>query len=266
MHSRSKRANLYSEKLFFYCKFCDFPISNPGFFPGKKLMINRYCPNCFSLNTFPFLPRTDQKFLRAGFFSNPLYPLFPRPSKGIPAQISLPLLPFEIAFNFVINVLYMPFGLIANNVSIAKANKQFYSGYAQKNPDVIYLDMLRQKSAKGNSYCSLMLGKLYLSGELVAVDENVALDYFKVCKDERGEEIVQVVKKLLQEEKPRYKVMLQLLNLVPENAQALYYLAYFYYFGYGVTPSLKTAQEYAAIAYSVNIKDSLDIYRKLELN
>lgn len=266
MHSRSNRANLYSEKLFFHCKFCDFPISNPAFFPGKKLMINRYCPNCFSLNSFPFLPAPDQKFLRAGFFSNPLYPLFPRPRKGIAGPISFSLLPFEIVFNFVVNIFYMPFGLIANNVSIAKANKQFYSGYPQKNPEVIYLDMLRQKSAKGNSYCSLMLGKLYLSGEFVAQDENVALDYFKVCKDERGEEIVQIVKKLLQEAKPRYNLMHQLLNLVPENDQALYYLAYFYYFGYGVSPSLRTAQEYGAIAHSVNIKDSLDIYRKLELN
>lgn len=266
MRRRSRLSNLYSEKLSFHCMFCDFPISNPGFFPGKKLMINRYCPNCFSLNSFPFLAPPDQKFLRAGFFSNPLYPLFPQPNKGIGAPILLTLLPLEVVVNFVVNILYMPIGLIANNVSIAKANKLFYSGYAHKNAQVIYLDMLRQKSAEGNSYCSLMLGKLYLSGQLVTQDENVALDYFKACKDERGDEIVQVVKKLLQEEKPIYPLIHKLLSFVPENAQALYYLAYLYYFGYGVTPSLKVAREYGAIAHSVNIKDSFDIYRKLELN
>lgn len=266
MSKRSKIASLYSEKLSFHCKFCDFPISNPGFFPGKKLMINRYCPHCFSLNSFPFLSAPDRKFLRVGFFSNPLYPLFPRPNKGMGASFSLTLYPLEVILNFSLNILYMPLGLIINNITIAKSNKVFYKGYAEKNPEVIYLDMLRQKSAQGNTYCSLMLGKFYLSGELVPQDESIALDYFKACKNEREEEIVQVVKKLLNKDKPPYPLMLELLNLVKENEQALYYLAYFYYFGYGVAPSLKTARDYAIIARSVNIKDSLDIYRKLELN
>ncbi len=266
MQRRSKVANLYAEKLAFNCKFCDFPITNPSFYPGKKLMINRYCPHCHSLNTFPFLSQSDQKFLRAGFFSNPLYPLFPLLGNRLHAPIIVALLPFEILTNFMINLLYMPLGLIANNFNIAKANKAFYNGYVEKDPALVYLDMLRQKSAEGNSYCSLMLGKFYLNGNLVTKDQNIALDYFRACKDEQGDEIVQVVKKLLQEEKPQYDLVHELLNLVPENDQASYYLAYLAYFGYGVKPSFKLAKQYGAHAYSVNIKDSLDIYRKLELN
>lgn len=262
---RSRKFDPFHDKKVFHCKFCNFPISNPSFYPGKKLMINRYCPACHSVNSFPLLSSQDQKFLRAGFFSNPLYPVSPQTLKGVPLKFSLIFYPFSVFINFALNIVYMPFGLIYNNIEINKTNKAFYETYSNQDTKVIYLDMLRKRANNGQPYAAYLMGQAYLIGDGVQSDLEMAEHYFIVAKDEHENGIISLAKMLLNSENPNYLKAFTLLNLVKDKPQAAYYLAYLYYYGYGVAPSLRISTIYATVAYSAKIKDFYDIYEKVDL-
>ena len=180
MYHRPKYA-IYDKKVF-YCKFCRAPISNPVIYPGKKLMITRYCPHCHSVNPFPLLELQDQKFLRAGFFSNPLYPFTPHPKKGLTSKLSLFLYPLSLFINFALNIIYMPFGLVYNYIQINQATKTFFETYSTKDPSVVYLDMIRKRANEGLPYSALLMGRAYLLGERVPVDLEMAEHYLNIAK------------------------------------------------------------------------------------
>lgn len=253
----------FRDKKVFHCKFCNFPITNPGFYPGKKLMINRYCPACHSNNSFSLLNKQDQGFLRAGFFSNPLYPVSPQTLKGVPLKISLVLFPFSVFFNFVVNIMYMPFGLIYNNIQIKKAIKEFSGTYKDKDTNLILLDMLEKKAGPKNQYASYMTGVAYLEGVHVPYNLDKAESYFKLAKEEHEGGLVKLAETILRGAAPDYTKVFTILNLVKDNPQASYYLAYLYFYGYGVAPSLRIAMIYAGTAKTHNIKDYYDIYPKI---
>jgi hypothetical protein len=255
---------IYDKKVF-YCKFCRAPISNPVIYPGKKLMITRYCPHCHSVNSFPLLELQEQKFLRAGFFSNPLYPFTPHPKKGLTSKLSLFLYPVSLFINFGLNIVYMPFGLIFNHIQIKQATKTFFETYSTKDPSVVYLDMLRKRANEGLPYSALLMGRAYLLGEGVPVDLEIAENYIKIAKDEFEADIIALVKALLQETSPDYTKVFRVVSLVSTNPLGAYYLSYLYYYGYGVSPSLKRAITYGTTAFNAKIKDYYSIFDKISL-
>lgn len=263
MHYYKKKFAPFADKEVYHCKFCDFPISNPGLYPGKKLMVNRYCPKCHSVNSYPLLNKQDQGFLRAGFFSNPLYPFIGHQVRGIPQRITFVFYPFGVFFNFVLNIIYMPVGLIKNNVEIKKAKRTFYQNFANQDTKTIYFDMLRKRAAENNPYAAYILGLSYLEGINVTANFEFALQYLTIAKDDYEEELVALAKRMLKERTPDYAKVFPIISLVPENPQASYFLAYLYFYGYGTTPSIQKAKFYAAKAKDLRIKDSYLIFAKI---
>jgi TPR repeat protein len=263
MIKRRPEFDPFRDKKVFRCKFCNFPITNPGLYPGKKIMINRYCPECHSNNTFALLNKQDQTFLRMGFFSNPLYPISPHHLKGVPLKFSLIVFPLSVFFNFVANIVYMPFGLIYNNIQIKKALKEFYASYKDQDTNLILIDMLEKKAGPKNQYASYKTGIAYLEGIHVPYDLEKAESYFKIAKEEHEGGLVKLAETLIRSENPNYDKAFTILNLVKDNPLASYYLAYLYFYGYGVTPSLRIATIYAGTAHTHNIKDYYDIYPKI---
>lgn len=263
MNQRRPEFDPFRDKKVFHCKFCNYPISNPGLYPGKKLMINRYCPNCHSNNAFPLLSKQDQNFLRAGFFSNPLYPISPTHLKGVPLKFSLILFPLGVIINFIINILYMPFGLIYNNVQISNSIKEFSGSYKDQDTNLILLDMLESKASTKNQYAAYMTGVAYLEGVHVPYDLEKALHYLAMAKEEYEEGLVKIAEKIIRSNHPDYKKAFDILNLVSDNPLASYYLAYLYFYGYGVAPSLRIATIYIGTAKTHNIKDYYDLYPEI---
>ena len=254
-----------NDKHVCYCKFCNFPISNPAIYPGKKLMITRYCPSCHTVNSFALLSTQDQKFLRAGFFSNPLYPISPQTLQGVPLKFSLIFYPASVFLNFLVNILYMPFGLVYNNYQIKKSNKAFFDSYSNQDTNVIFLDMLKKRADNGLSYAAFKMGQLHITGTGVEQDLDLAEHYFVIAKNDYESGIISLVKALLITEEPDYEKAFRILNLIKDNPQATYYLAYLYYNGFGVKQNNRIANVYASTARDAKIKDFYGIYSKLSM-
>jgi len=123
--------------------------------------------------------------------------------------------------------------------------------------------MLEKKAGPKNQYASYKTGIAYLEGIHVPYDLEKAESYFKIAKEEHEGGLVKLAETLIRSENPNYDKAFTILNLVKDNPLASYYLAYLYFYGYGVTPSLRIATIYAGTAHTHNIKDYYDIYPKI---
>ncbi len=105
------------------CDYCHSEMDRHFMYFGKRIKVDRVCPHCHKVKEYRSLYWLDRFFLRFGFFTNPFY--LPNPDWIV--FIFFFLLPFWYGMFFItnvfVNLMYMPVGIVINNVKIIQQNK-----------------------------------------------------------------------------------------------------------------------------------------------
>ncbi len=240
-----------------YCHYCNNQVHKHRDFFGKQLKVSYACPHCGSVNEYPLHERSDKIFLRLGFFMNPLY----LPAKyyfaGAPLKWVIAVYPLFFILFLVINIIYMPYGLVANNIRIFHSKRRFYADNKGASVALIHANNLRLRADNGDHHAALLVGQKLLYGGTFAANEQNAVHYLTFAAKKYVEAAFMLGEYFYNKE--QYEQAFPYFNASRSSAQALYYLALFYATGKGVSLNKRIAKIMLEDALAKGAVDHLDI-------
>lgn len=250
-----------NEKRALYCHYCKNQVFKHRDFFGKQLHVTYTCSHCGTTNEYPLHRRSDKIFLRLGFFMNPLY----LPAKyyfaGAPLKWVLVVYPLVFILFLSVNIMYMPYGLIVNNIRIYKSKRRFYTDNQDASVALIHANNLRLRADSGDHYAALVVGQKFLTGETFVTSVENAHHYLSFAAQKYPEAAF-----ILGEyyyAKQQYEDAFTYFNKCKTLSGALYYLADLYANGKGVKENKRIARIMLQDALAGGAVDRFDIKKLL---
>lgn len=239
------------------CKYCNTIIKERWHFLGKEMKVALSCPHCKLNNEFPLLKTSDKVFLRLGFLFNPLYLPNKKYVDGAPFKWIALFYPLLFLSYLLLNIIYLPFGLIYNNILIKRSVKRFYFDNENVSTALIYYANLRKLADEGDSYAALLVGKNFLKGETYDQNYHYAKHYLELALKSYHE--AGFLLGLHNFEEKHYEEAYNYFTQSKDEPNSLYYLAVIHAKGLGVSISERLAKPLFLEAREFGVDDPYDL-------
>lgn len=248
------------------CPYCNNKAKNSFLFMGKRLFTNRKCSSCQRIIEYPLLQKSEQIFLRLGFFSNPIYLPNIHVIENVPFKWKMFLIPFAIFFNTLLNVIYLPFGLIRNNIVISRSKNRYFNGYERNDKYAPYFFNLEIDSLEKGGFPSALLTLHLFNGKIIRRDLKKAEQLLLTVSSAYPVLVYEVALQYYEGIwlPQSFTKAFSLFNLVHTYPAASYYIAYMYFQGINVKKDITMSYVHMKTAEEADVNDKFKIYNVIK--